>query len=156
MGLKLKTKIFIFGIIITLILVSIPQNTIATDVDNEIKEPYLEATNKDNEKGEWINNSFCRIRGSGLGWYSVKQFVGGSVYSNWIWFGIAKRISAYLSFPGNLKITGREGTHYVGGDEIEIRGDFFIGFCSARHVGEWYWGVTLIGFVLKLSYKVTD
>ena len=156
MGLKLKTKIFIFGIIIILILTSIPQNTIATDVDNEIKEPYLEATNKDNEKGEWKTNSFCRVRADGLGYYIVKKFNGGGAHNNDIWFGIAKKISAYVSFPGSLKISGREGSDYVRADEIEIRGDFFIGICIARHVGEWYMRINLVGFVLNCRYKVTD
>lgn len=147
MHINLKNKIFLFGIIAILILVSIPQNTVATttDINNKGQENYQDTSYNDNGKGEWKTNYFCRIKASGYGFLDFE--VLGTTLSFWI--GPCRKVGLYI-IDGYCKISGILGTDKA----KELEADFFCGILFENDAG-WVTESHMNGFALKCKYKIT-
>jgi hypothetical protein len=131
------------GIIAIIILVFIPQYTIAINLDNETKETYLDETIKNNEKGERKTNSFCRIRAYVHGYCDTQPELG---------FGFIRKgyIKGDLGF---CRVSGRNGTDYFSEGEFDLIFEYLFGF-TLFEFNEWNSKGYVIGFAIKCSYNV--
>jgi hypothetical protein len=142
----LKNKIFLFGIVSMLILLMIPQNTLAINQD---------VTNSDNEKSEWKTNSFCRISANGKGVVRIYDVAGDVKCPNfWIGFTVKVRLNLYEAYL--FTISGRQGSDSnKGWAEVELEGDFFFGLILSDD-GGWDKKSYMNGFAIYCRYRITD
>ena len=155
----MKKNFILFGFVISiLILMLIPQNSIATtmDIENGKQEDYELIPSK-NEKGEWKTNYLCRIRARGVGNAYFYDFDGDIRFPN-IWIGFAP--SAGVNLGGDwfsFEISGVNGSDSSSEyDGVELEAKYFFGFIFIIKEAGWYTESAMYGFAIKCRYIFYD
>lgn len=144
-------KYFIFLVILLLICTSFPYMSAITNSKIESSVTYENndiLDTKDDGKGEWKTNYFCRIKASGVGFVDFE--VLGTTLNFWI--GPCRKVELYL-YDGYCKISGIKGTDVSNNTGyIDLEADFFCGIILFRWAS---WASTsyMNGFALKCRYK---
>ena len=146
MFIDLKIKIQLYGIIMILFLISVPQVNaiILSDLESSQKN-YPDYLYNNENKGEWKTNYFCRINAWVYGWCEPE-----------LCFGIFPRKYAELwGYPlGRCTISGLYGTDVLDDAEsIHIKAEYFWGFTHF-----WFQSMiseaTMRGYALICEYRV--
>ena len=142
---NLKNKIFLLGIFTMIILLSIPQNTIASkiDIDNEKQENY-QVSPSNNDKGEWKTNYYCRIN----------VYVDGGCYCQpelGLFFVRNARITGNIV---RCSISGTNGTDVFESGRLDLRVQYLFGFCRFFWQS-WLSWAEMRGFAIKCWYKIS-
>ena len=140
-------KSFVFLVILLLIFTSFPQLSAISNSKIESSVSYEKSEildEKNDGKGEWKTNTFCRIR----------VWVHGVCDAQPV-FGIGFiREGHILGELGRCKVIGLNGKdHYIGDGELNLRFEYLFGYTLFKFDG-WNSEAYMGGFALKCRYKV--